>query len=314
MNTISPAPKAPLPNLQDLPVVESSESPFLGGKRPATPLVVRGLVGHWPAIKRWTPDYFKENYGELRFSVSVNLPNDGVPARHRWADHQADKTIAEFVDLVRDPAQRCYIHQLYAHRIPGLESDYAFSDLVGPGAGDPSVFVWIGSGEMSSSFHFDLMANLYVQVFGRKRVFLVSPEDSRCVYPYHYNIAKSRIDPQTVDLAAFPLFAKATIWQAVLEPGDVLYFPCAWWHDFRSLDPSISLNFFYGPQAGWGELARAATAGGAGHWATIAKDFVWHGMLGRDFEQRLFSEKPTGAFIYDLVKDGIKRRLSPGAT
>jgi lysine-specific demethylase 8 len=110
-------------------------------------------------------------------------------------------------------------------------------------------------------------------------------------------------------LARFPNFAKATLWQTLLEPGDVLYFPRTWWHDFRSLEPSISLNHFTGEKASLGELARVATAGGVGHWARLAKDFVWHGLLGQKFERRLFSEEPSGLFFYKLVKDGLRQRL-----
>lgn len=36
-------------------------------------------------------------------------------------------------------------------------------------------------------------------------------------------------------------------WEAILEPGDVLFMPFMWRHEVYALDPSVSLNWFYSP-------------------------------------------------------------------
>jgi cupin-like protein len=45
-------------------------------------------------------------------------------------------------------------------------------------------------------------------------------------------------------------------WEATLEPGDMLFMPFMWRHQVRSLDKSISLNWFYSPSDRSGDEIR----------------------------------------------------------
>lgn len=217
--------------------------------------------------------------------------------------------LADVLDIITSSSRRCYIHQKCASSLPGADKDFDFEELVNEPFPPPATFLWVGSADTRSSFHFDLTDNMNVQVYGRKRFTLVSPELSAHVYPFRFNVAKSRVDPEDIDLEAFPNFSKAIVMQAVLEPGDVIFIPRLWWHNVRSLEPAISLNHFYGEKSSLMSLARVVNAGGAGHWGILARDFLWYGLLRRKFEARLFSEPPSGKFLYDIVAGGIKRRV-----
>ena len=48
-------------------------------------------------------------------------------------------------------------------------------------------------------------------------------------------------DIDAVDLAEFPLFAKATRYETVLHPGDMVFVPSRWWHTARVLTVSVSV-------------------------------------------------------------------------
>ena len=98
-----------------------------------------------------------------------------------------------------------------------------------------------------SKLHYDSDHNLFTQIFGRKLVTLISPEQSKKCYPVHrtWYDGYSPIDVLDPDLAKYFLFSDVVMLQAILEPGDILYIPKGWWHDIRSLDPSISVIFWW---------------------------------------------------------------------
>jgi len=53
----------------------------------------------------------------------------------------------------------------------------------------------------------------------------------------------SLVDPEKPDLERFPGFARATVREVVLSPGEMLFIPVGWWHHVRALSLSINLAF-----------------------------------------------------------------------
>ena len=45
--------------------------------------------------------------------------------------------------------------------------------------------------------------------------------------------------------AKFPLLAQAEYSEAILGPGDALYMPAGVWHYVRSLETSLSINYWF---------------------------------------------------------------------
>lgn len=81
------------------------------------------------------------------------------------------------------------------------------------------------------------------------------PDQLPCLYPYpdtHLLRRRSRVNLAAPDLARFPLLARTAAVEAVLGPGDVLFFPSRWAHYTESLDFSISLTCRFGLGSGGG--------------------------------------------------------------
>ena len=53
------------------------------------------------------------------------------------------------------------------------------------------------------------------------------------------------MDLGDVDLRRFPRFGGATVAEAVIGPGDMVFIPADTWHHVRSLEPSISVSFWW---------------------------------------------------------------------
>jgi len=53
------------------------------------------------------------------------------------------------------------------------------------------------------------------------------------------------INVDNPDLEKYPLFEKATVYEVILEPGDILFIPSLWFHNVRAETPCISINLFF---------------------------------------------------------------------
>lgn len=88
-----------------------------------------------------------------------------------------------------------------------------------------------------------------VQVVGRKTVWLAPPSASRDMNPLDASLSNtSRVDVFDTEDQSLPEFQTRVVplsQYAVLHPGDLLFFPPAWWHAMRSEDTSFSLSMWF---------------------------------------------------------------------
>jgi lysine-specific demethylase 8 len=182
-------------------------------------------------------------------------------------------------------------------KLPGLDADVGIRTL----CPDPNaeVKLSIGSPGVQIGVHFDYEDNIFVQIHGRKRFCLVSPQQSLLMYASEYNLTQSKLnDTCEPDLERFPLFARATVVDDIVEPGEMLFIPRTWWHHFRSMDETISLSCFFGRSDFLRDLAPIINLYGARYWLRIAEQFVTYGLLGKRVELKLYSYPPNGLVLY----------------
>lgn len=96
--------------------------------------------------------------------------------------------------------------------------------------------------------HFDSDHNLFVQLWGRKRWYLVPPAGGQQLCPYprlHPLWHKAAADFQHPDTERCEGSEERDTWLMVeLQPGDVLYVPPFYWHFVRSVTSSVSLTTY----------------------------------------------------------------------
>ncbi|MEQ5786544.1 cupin-like domain-containing protein [Erythrobacter sp. NFXS35] len=87
-------------------------------------------------------------------------------------------------------------------------------------------------------WHCDLHGTIgsLAQFEGRKRINLMPGYDSD-------DPQNEGFDPESPDYERFPQLAGRPIFQAIIEPGDMLIIPPHWWHHVRSLSHSITLSY-----------------------------------------------------------------------
>lgn len=230
------------------------------------PLVVRGLVAHWPLVaaarrsdaeavaylKRFANDALPaiatvappEAGGRIFYDASFtgfNFRREQVPLT------AALNTLLNHSD--RPDAPTIYLGATTCDTwLPGLGADNAV-DL---GARAPLASIWIGNRSRVPA-HQDLPDNLACVAAGRRRFTLFPPEQLANLYigPLDFTPAGqpvSLVDPLAPDLARFPRFSEA--WRhaqvAELRPGDALFIPSMWWHHVEALDAfNVLLNYWW---------------------------------------------------------------------
>ena len=103
--------------------------------------------------------------------------------------------------------------------------------------------LWIGGGGTTTTAHYDVMDNVFVQMHGRKKFTLWGPEAAADLHVFpdvHPRARKSQYDDiQTLRSC------KAPRQEITLEPGDTLHLPAFTFHQVEALDDvSLSINVF----------------------------------------------------------------------
>jgi Cupin-like domain len=241
--------------------------------RTGQPLVLRGIVGHWPMAQagRTSPAeavaYLQrfEREGAPPAVVTVGPPEIG--GRFFYNDDLSDfnfrreqvplgvvlKTLLKYATQESPPA--IYIASTTIDTwLPGFraENDLAF------GVKDPLASIWIGNRTRIPA-HQDLPDNLACVVAGRRRVTLFPPQQLSNLYigPLDFTPAGqaiSLVDFDAPDYHRFPRFAEALEHAQVAElgPGDAVFIPGMWWHYMQALeDFNVLVNYWWRQTSAW---------------------------------------------------------------
>jgi lysine-specific demethylase 8 len=269
----------------------------------AAPMIIVGVLADSPALTEWTPRNFAERFIGHRVSVVIDLPDHGVPYLNDHSAHSASMPFEEFIGRM-EKGERCYLGQSPLDDHSGLRQEIDFSSLVVPPVYGANL--WVGN-DTRSGLHFDSADNFLVQIYGEKQAFLFDPRHGGALSPFPDTPSKSQID-----LANSPsgrtseCLRNVPHWQGKIFPGDALYIPRGWWHYLSSPGTSISVNSWNGPRLSFTNHLNAYLLAGPATWMRTIRDFVWCGVLGHQYHQRMFSPIPMGVEWYRRITRGVQ--------
>jgi lysine-specific demethylase 8 len=271
-----------------------------------TPIQIHGLIDHWTA-RSWTFELLKEKLGDRTVKVLLELPKSGGVLEGGQESYEKKMTFGDFVEKIHNNnGSPCYMGYSRANDfLQTYQNSYDFSPLTIPSKHDTDTRLWIGSAGTCSGLHTDLKDNIFAQIVGKKRVFLVPFNQTHLVHPFIDNIVNSQVDPDHYDFKKYPNFAKADVYSTIVGPGDVLFIPRGWWHYLRSESPSISINHWFGPPVSsltyLGLLARL----GPSYISRTFVDMVRYGILGKKYRKEFFfTPQSTGERLLNLIRYG----------
>jgi hypothetical protein len=229
------------------------------------PVLLRGLVAHWPAVHaaresaRAADAYLRRFWRDA--SVGAWLGPPEIEGRFFYNDDFSGFNFRREViklDAVLDALARHAVDAappaLYVGSttvdtcLPGFrdENDLGFGPL------QPLMSLWLGNRTRIAAHH-DLPDNLACVVAGRRRFTVLPPDELRHLYvgPLDFTPAGqaiSLVDFAKPDFERFPAFAKALERAEVVElaPGDALFLPSMWWHHVEALEPfNLLVNYWW---------------------------------------------------------------------
>ncbi|MFG6462381.1 cupin-like domain-containing protein [Roseateles sp. DXS20W] len=230
--------------------------------RSTQPVVLRGLVAHWPmvqAARRSDAEFcdYLRGFGAAK-RLLVWRGSADIGGRFFYNDDlsgfnfERQRSTLEVVlgELLAGSPDALYVGS--------TEIDAAFpalrrhNDLPVLAGFDPIVSLWLGN-RIRVAPHFDLPDNIACVVAGRRRFTLFPPEQVGNLYIGPLDLTPagqpiSLVDQAHPDLDRFPRYAEALRHAQVfeLEPGDALFLPSQWWHGVESLDAVSGLvNFWW---------------------------------------------------------------------
>ncbi|HEY4077843.1 MAG TPA: cupin-like domain-containing protein [Rhizomicrobium sp.] len=251
---------------------------------PCRPVVIRGLVGHWPAVQAaHAPvalrDYLRRFdagkqmeafFGEPRIAGKYYYSDDLTGFNfERRGMRLSDALDAILSDCGAPDAPSVYAGSLaLADYLPGFDAENAMPLLDRAIGGR----IWLGHASNVSA-HYDTADNLACVVAGRRRFTLYAPELIASLYvgPIDNTMAGQPISlaaSSPPDNERFPRFAavRDQALTAELLPGDALYLPKLWWHQIEATAPFNALvNYWWdafaaGPDAPYTAMLLAMIA------------------------------------------------------
>jgi ribosomal protein L16 Arg81 hydroxylase len=208
--------------------------------KPLRPVVIKDLSKSWPANKKWTPDFFKEQHGDKQVKV---FDASFVAAGKNYMSKVKTIPFKDYIDLVMTTSQdlRMFLYNIKSE-IPELVDDIIFPSLA-DGLSKSFVFMFFGCKGSVTQMHFDIdMSHVFhTAIRGRKTVYLFPYEQSENLHRYPFT-CRSYVDVESPDFERFPGLKDAQGYKVQLEPGDTLYIPSGYWHHFVYDEASYSVS------------------------------------------------------------------------
>ena len=239
---------------------------FQKHQKNGTPVVVTGLLDSIPV---WDLDFLCEKLGDRKYPVRFNGWERYKKEKNQWDNigsgvESRSMPFREYAQMVRSEEAynkdiylgRCALKNTPLEDTPILRQAEVAMGLKMP-ATSPNL--WVCPDTHVTPLHYDPMDGTLVQLYGSKRLVLFPPSQTYNLYPLSlFNYLRyglklranySQVYPERPNLVKFPRFEQALAhrYEVVLNPGEILFIPCGWWHEVTSLGDSVvcSINRFW---------------------------------------------------------------------
>jgi hypothetical protein len=224
-------------------------------RKPRRPVVLTDAMKDWPALQKYTPEYFIREYADVAVRCAGKDCRLG-DALAQLLDATADNpgpypcTVRDCKPFIGDISPR------FGHSLPNRHTHPLVPELLFNSISHLDIFFG-GPGSNFPFPHYDYlrMHGWVAQVYGDKEFTLFDPGQEHLFYvdperPWRSTMESSKgPDPER-----YPLFAKARGRKTILRAGETIFIPCGTWHAVRSLNASMSIVFDQLESSNWREF------------------------------------------------------------
>ncbi len=210
----------------------------------------------WSAFDKFTPDFFKKNYGNITkevqgktYTLSEIIDLSIVSTPENKSPYPSIFDMGKFFpDLIKD----VYPRHVYgkSNRLNSILLPKALIKRID----NKYLLFFGGKGCSFPSLHIDdLWVHTQItQIIGDKEFILYAPDQTQYLYPEDDHERKSKIDNiSDPDLKRFPLFKNAKVLKVIVHPGETIFIPSGWWHTTYIHDFNLSFSMDHLNSANW---------------------------------------------------------------
>ena len=245
---------------------------------PLKPVIITGALEHWSARKKWTLDFFEQQYGHLplkidgrHLSMAELIAEIKVSSPDAPAPYLRNHLISQLpLELQADiaPMPNCTRPNWLEHPLVSKRASLTFIELYIGGKGAKFPFL-----------HYDGLHThaFLMQLQGVKEYIGFAPDQTQFMYRKKGSGQPNSSEVDDVenwDHTRFELFGQAKGVRFNLHPGETLFMPAGWWHTARILSPSITVSI---------------NGVNAPNWVDFRKDFCRYHMAPRKLKAALAS-------------------------
>ena len=212
------------------------------------PVVLTDATARWPALTKWTPAWFARELGTTTIEITAGRNADP----HYDMNYKAHCKRVRMRDFIADIEAAGTTNDLYMVSNNNTMKRKPFARLLRDVKPPRTLFeplraaatsLWIGPAGTVTPLHHDTTNILFCQIYGRKRIELVSPQETALLLDSVAPVGfYSPVDLDHRGRAAHAALRAMTVKSVVVRPGDALFIPAGWWHRVTSLDVSISFS------------------------------------------------------------------------
>jgi hypothetical protein len=211
------------------------------GKR--IPIVIKNLIRDCDARNKWSPSFFKDNYGSTKL-LTLSKENTNKKAYTSFTQ----KLDCQYITLEQSISNMLQTENtnnvLYINNIteifskhPELIKDLNLNNIskIDESINEDTwlkVNLFMGGSGTGSSLHCAVAGNFFFNVYGKKKWILIDPMYTKYLKSTpseNFGFVISGYDIENIEQLG-KLNEIIPKYEIVLEPGDVLYVPPWWWH------------------------------------------------------------------------------------
>jgi hypothetical protein len=201
------------------------------------PVLIEGLMDNWAAKTKWTPDFFRNRFGNLKVQTarSSNRKDKKIFTLHDYFNYMETS----------DEVDPYYLTNAKFHLKTEMMNDYQ----IPPYFENKKIikdwllsfrklsWMYIGAKNTFSRLHLDIFdTNAWNAVVSGKKIWLFY-DPGQAEYLYY-----GQVNPFEPNLIKYPKFINAKPIVCVQNPGDVVFTPSGWWHTVYNEEAGVSIT------------------------------------------------------------------------
>jgi Cupin-like domain len=217
---------------------------------PNRPVIITGMMDDWPALGKWSLEFFAERFGDREVEVQVDRKAGGHDAELERSGYARSNRRMRFSELIEKLRTSGVTNDFYMTAnnsasnkgaLPELWDDIIQIPEYLDGDAPLNGFFWLGPAGTITPFHHDLTNNLMAQVIGRKRVKIVPSWDLPLMRNLYHVYCE--LDGRDMPPAPRADSREPQVLECILNPGEILFLPVGCLHFVEGLDVSVTVSF-----------------------------------------------------------------------